>query len=71
MNIRMKRGMALVLMASLLLAAARRRYSASERASRRQSLLKTAPRPGTWRSAPTGASPIWGSWRLRTLTAGS
>ena len=70
MNIRMKRGMALVLMASLR-QAARRRYSASERASRRQSLLKTAPRPGTWRSAPTGASPIWGSWRLRTLTAGS
>ena len=69
MNIRMKRGMALVLMASLLLAGSAQ--AASERASRRQSLLKTAPRPGTWRSAPTGASPIWGSWRLRTLTAGS
>lgn len=71
MNIRMKRGMALVLTASLLLAGSAQALFGLGKRSRRQSLLKTAPRPGTWRSAPTGASPIWGSWRLRTLTAGS
>ena len=69
MNIRMKRGMALALTASLLLAGSAQALFGL--GSRRQSLLKTAPRPGTWRSTPTGASPIWDSWRLRTLTAGN
>ena len=72
MNIRMKRGMALVLMASLLLAGS---------AQALFGLGKSKPETVSPENGPTardleirtyrGHPPIWGSWRLRTLTAGS
>ncbi len=71
MNIRMKRGMALALTASLLLAGSAQALFGLGKSKPETVSPENGPTARTWRSAPTGASPIWGSWRLRTLTAGS